>query len=116
MEVAEEALASTSGAPSSTSAAQQRSPLVEQAAALLHKRCRVRGVHRDAPQRRPQSHSCACAHAADRCRPHRLLPPAACLQVHVKDGRVLVGDFNCLDKQGNMILTNTYEVMQLNGR
>lgn len=39
-----------------------------------------------------------------------------CLQIRVRDGRVLVGDFTCLDRQGNIILTNTYEVMTLNGR
>ncbi|EFN59124.1 hypothetical protein CHLNCDRAFT_49967 [Chlorella variabilis] len=55
---------------------QQRSPLAEQAAELLHKRCKIQ----------------------------------------VKDGRVLVGDFTCLDKEGNIILTNTYEHMQLGGQ
>ena len=38
------------------------------------------------------------------------------MQIQVKDGRVLVGDFTCMDKQGNIILTNTFEHMQLNGR
>jgi len=33
------------------------------------------------------------------------------MQIRVKDGRVLAGDFTCLDKQGNIILTNTYELM-----
>ncbi|KAI3433568.1 hypothetical protein D9Q98_003379 [Chlorella vulgaris] len=54
---------------------QMRSPAAEQAAVLLHKRCKVQ----------------------------------------VKDGRVLVGDFSCLDRLGNIILSNTYEHMQLNG-
>lgn len=30
-------------------------------------------------------------------------------KVVVKDGRVLVGDFLCIDKQGNLILGNTYQ-------
>ncbi|PRW58249.1 small nuclear ribonucleo [Chlorella sorokiniana] len=62
-------------AAESGSGAQSRSTLAEQAAVLLHKRCRIR----------------------------------------VKDGRLLVGEFTCLDKQGNIILTNTYEHMTLNG-
>ena len=37
-------------------------------------------------------------------------------QVVVKDGRVLLGELTCLDKQGNLILANTYEQMDLNGR
>ncbi len=41
------------------------------------------------------------------------LPPV--LQIRVQDGRLLVGEFTCLDKQGNIILTNTYEHMTLNG-
>ncbi|PSC68263.1 LSM domain-containing 1 [Micractinium conductrix] len=55
---------------------QERSPVAERAAALLHKRCRI----------------------------------------HVRDGRVLVGDFNCLDRQGNIILANTHEVLTVAGR
>lgn len=68
----------------------------------------------------------------ERCRLHRcrrrrhrpLLPPNCHLdvpsrppapQIRVKDGRLLVGEFTCLDKQGNIILTNTYEHMTLNG-
>lgn len=31
------------------------------------------------------------------------------MQVVVKDGRVLIGDFLCIDKQGNLILGNTYQ-------
>eukprot|EP00388_Colpodella_angusta_P034578 GDKK01033097.1.p1 GENE.GDKK01033097.1~~GDKK01033097.1.p1 ORF type:complete len:120 (-),score=10.76 GDKK01033097.1:34-369(-) len=31
------------------------------------------------------------------------------LKVVVNDGRVLVGDFLCIDKQGNLILGNTYQ-------
>jgi small nuclear ribonucleoprotein (snRNP)-like protein len=38
------------------------------------------------------------------------------VQVVVKDGRVLLGELNCLDKQGNIILANTYEQLDLNGR
>lgn len=34
-------------------------------------------------------------------------------QVEVKDGRVLEGDFYCLDKQGNIVINNT---QQLSGR
>ena len=48
--------------------------------------------------------------------PRRHRHRAACLQVQVKDGRVLVGDFTCIDKQGNIILVNTYEHLQLNGQ
>ena len=29
----------------------------------------------------------------------------------LKDGRVLMGDFQCLDKQGNLILGNTFETV-----
>ena len=47
------------------------------------------------------------------CRPHR---PGCGMQVVVKDGRVLVGELTCLDKQGNVILANTYEQLELNGR
>lgn len=32
-----------------------------------------------------------------------------CMKVVVKDGRILVGDFLCIDKQGNLILGNTYQ-------
>ena len=32
------------------------------------------------------------------------------LQVRVQDGRVLVGQLTCLDKQGNIILANTVQV------
>lgn len=38
------------------------------------------------------------------------------VKVVVKDGRVLFGELNCLDKQGNLILINTYELQELNGR
>jgi hypothetical protein len=31
-------------------------------------------------------------------------------QVGVKDGRVLEGDFHCLDKLGNIILNNTNQL------
>ena len=31
------------------------------------------------------------------------------MKVVVKDGRVLTGDFLCIDKQGNLILGNTYQ-------
>ncbi|KAL4426797.1 hypothetical protein ABPG77_006583 [Micractinium sp. CCAP 211/92] len=72
MEIVGQAVAGAPAAPPRP----QRSPLAEQAAELLHKRCKIR----------------------------------------VKDGRVLVGDFTCVDRQGNIILTNTYEVMMLNGR
>ena len=69
-------------------------------------------MHGSAACSRPRAHvhmpSTAVSTPADAWR--------ARLQVQVKDGRVLVGDFNCLDKQGNIIMTNTYEVMQLNGR
>ena len=33
------------------------------------------------------------------------------MQVVVKDGRVLVGQLSCLDKQGNLILANTVQVL-----
>lgn len=32
------------------------------------------------------------------------------LKVRVKDGRVLEGDFHCLDKLGNIILNNTNQL------
>lgn len=31
-------------------------------------------------------------------------------QIRVKDGRVLEGDFHCLDKLGNIILNNTNQL------
>ncbi len=34
------------------------------------------------------------------------------LQVVVKDGRVLIGEFLCIDKQANLILGNTYQQVQ----
>ena len=34
------------------------------------------------------------------------------VQVGVKDGRVLEGDFHCLDKLGNIILNNTNQLEQ----
>ena len=34
------------------------------------------------------------------------------LQVVVKDGRVLIGEFLCIDKQANLILGNTYQHVQ----
>lgn len=62
---------------------------------------------------------CACCrrHASRRAAPQppRLARPPV-VQIQVKDGRVLVGDFTCLDKEGNIILTNTYEHMQLGGQ
>lgn len=33
------------------------------------------------------------------------------VQVVVKDGRVLLGQLSCLDKQGNLILANTVQVL-----
>lgn len=61
------------------------------------------------------------------CAAAAALPPAACrrsplnprrpfLQIRVKDGRVLVGEFACMDKQGNVILLNTYEHVTIDGR
>lgn len=38
---------------------------------------------------------------------HPLLP--ASFQVSLKDGRIIIGDFMCLDKHGNLILGNTFE-------
>jgi small nuclear ribonucleoprotein (snRNP)-like protein len=38
------------------------------------------------------------------------------MQVTVQDGRVLVGDFVCLDKQGNMVLQNVVELYENDGR
>ena len=37
------------------------------------------------------------------------------MQITVLDGRVLVGDFICLDKQGNIILYNTVERLMRDG-
>ena len=34
------------------------------------------------------------------------------LQVVVKDGRVLIGELLCIDKQANIILGNTYQQVQ----
>lgn len=38
-----------------------------------------------------------------------IFSPLHGVQVVVKDGRELIGDLLCLDKQGNLILGNTYE-------
>lgn len=38
-----------------------------------------------------------------------------CLQITVADGRVLVGNFICLDKQGNIILDQTVERYAVDG-
>jgi hypothetical protein len=46
----------------------------------------------------------------------RSTPLPLATQVRVRDGRVLVGEFSCLDAQGNVILANTHEVMMLGGR
>lgn len=40
-----------------------------------------------------------------------LLLPSPSLQVTLKGGRQLLGDFQCLDKQGNLILGNTVETV-----
>jgi small nuclear ribonucleoprotein (snRNP)-like protein len=40
----------------------------------------------------------------------------ACFQIQVKDGRVLVGEFVCLDKQGNIILDQAHEEILVDGR
>ena len=34
------------------------------------------------------------------------------LQVVVKDGRVLIGELLCIDKQANIILGNTFQQVQ----
>mmetsp|Transcript_44083 Transcript_44083/g.140350 ORF Transcript_44083/g.140350 Transcript_44083/m.140350 type:complete len:115 (-) Transcript_44083:141-485(-) len=31
------------------------------------------------------------------------------MKIGIKDGRTLVGNFNCIDKQGNIVLINTLE-------
>lgn len=33
------------------------------------------------------------------------------MQVKTKDGRLLVGELSCLDKQGNIILSHTVQVL-----
>ncbi len=126
MEIVGQAVA---GAPA-TPPRPQRSPLAERAAELLHKRCKVRHIH---VQRWWGMRRLACplswaptATASGCTQPVPVVvagwalfrpgPTLHWLQIRVKDGRVLVGDFTCLDRQGNIILTNTYEVMMLNGR
>lgn len=86
----------------STSEAEERSPLARSAAKLLYKRMRVREPSRtaNAPERRLPSHP----------------PPPSVLKVTVADGRVLVGDFICLDKQGNIILNNAVERYVADGK
>jgi small nuclear ribonucleoprotein (snRNP)-like protein len=37
------------------------------------------------------------------------------VQIKVQDGRVLVGDFACMDKQGNIILYNAVEELLVDG-
>ena len=74
------------------------------------------------PRGREQRAGSAAATAAAASRrgllPDPLVPlplPGPARQIRVKDGRVLVGEFCCLDKQGNIILQNTFEHMTLNG-
>lgn len=63
--------------------------LLKKARHLLHKRLKVRVlVYYGLSCRRDKS---------------------VCLKVVVTDGRVLIGDFLCIDKQGNLILGNTYQ-------
>ena len=38
------------------------------------------------------------------------------MQVLIKDGRELVGDLQCLDPQGNLILGNTFEQVPVTRR
>jgi len=38
------------------------------------------------------------------------------LQIKVADGRILIGDFICLDKQGNIILDQAIEQYVTNGK
>ena len=47
--------------------------------------------------------------------PNPLDPSYLALQVTVADGRVLIGSFICLDKQGNIILDQTVERYHING-
>ena len=51
-------------------------------------------------------------------RPSRLTRPSLplLLQITVLDGRELVGDFVCLDKQGNIILHQAVEKVEIDGR
>ena len=65
------------------------SKFLDQARQLLHKRLKVR------------------ASLLAVCVPGDTLSLA--MKVVVKDGRILVGDFLCIDKQGNLILGNTYQ-------
>ena len=90
----------------------QRCALAQEAVVLLHKRLKVRrhGVSESGSMHAAGSVTNAAAAAAAAAAALRRL------QVQVKDGRVLVGDFTCLDKQGNIILVNTYEHLQLNGQ
>jgi small nuclear ribonucleoprotein (snRNP)-like protein len=37
--------------------------------------------------------------------------PVCGLQVELKDGRQIEGDFQCLDKQGNLVLSNSCELI-----
>lgn len=62
---------------------------LEEARQLLHKRLKVRSRFEYGLNRRPNTF--------------------VSLKVVVKDGRVLIGDFLCIDKQGNLILGNTYQ-------
>ena len=43
-------------------------------------------------------------------------PSHTLAQIRVKDGRILVGDFICLDKQGNIILNHAIERYEENGK
>ncbi|KAG7671822.1 hypothetical protein Ndes2526B_g07268 [Nannochloris sp. 'desiccata'] len=38
------------------------------------------------------------------------------MRITVADGRILIGDFICLDKQGNIILDQTVEQYEVNGK
>lgn len=63
---------------------------LDKARQLLHKRLKVRSLY------------CTCCELAG-------LNFVMYMKVVVKDGRILVGDFLCIDKQGNLILGNTYQ-------
>lgn len=97
-----QACASHSGTPPS---APSRSPLAALAAGLLHKRLKASC----------STYQCIFQAMIDDPTQRSLQTLADPVQIKVQDGRVLVGDFACMDKQGNIILYNAVEELLVDG-
>ena len=101
----EHQVAETTEAPSTSGqASEERSPLAKSAAKLLYKRFKVRAMRHYLTHKRNNNGS-QCSSISINF-----------LQIQVRDGRVLIGDFTCIDKQGNIILNQTVEQYESNGK